>query len=54
MGRASQEYDRPNLPARTYDCSRAPDWLRKAVRGGERWRASMTLTLEKLDALSRD
>ena len=42
------------LVTETYDCSRAPDWLRKAVRGGERWRASMTLTLEKLDALSRD
>jgi hypothetical protein len=30
--------------------SRSP--ARKAVRGGERWRESMTLTLEKLDALS--
>jgi hypothetical protein len=42
------------LVTETYDCSRAPAWLRRAVRGGERWRASMTLTLEKLDALSRD
>lgn len=40
------------LVTETYDCSRAPAWLRKAVRGGERWRESMTLTLEKLDALS--
>jgi len=40
------------LVTETYDCSRAPEWLRKAVRGGERWRESMTLTLEKLDALS--
>jgi hypothetical protein len=41
------------LVTETYDCSRAPAWLRKAVRGGERWRESMTITLEKLDALSR-
>lgn len=41
------------LVTETYDCSRAPVWLRKAVRGGERWRESMTITLEKLDALSR-
>ena len=41
------------LVTETYDCSRAPQWLRKAVRGGERWRESMTITLEKLDALSR-
>jgi len=40
------------LVTETYACSRAPEWLRKAVRGGERWRESMTLTLEKLDALS--
>ena len=26
----------------TYDCTRAPEWLRKAVRGGDRWVASMT------------
>ena len=36
-----------------YDCTRAPEWLRKAVKGGSRWIASMTVTLEKLDALSR-
>ena len=32
-----------------YDCSAAPEWLRKAVRNGDRWVASMTTTLEKLD-----
>jgi hypothetical protein len=32
-----------------YDCSRAPGWLRNAVRNGDRWVASMTATLEKLD-----
>lgn len=41
------------LVTETYDCSRAPQWLRKAVKGGTRWTASMTTTLEKLDALSR-
>jgi hypothetical protein len=38
----------------TYDCSRAPQWLRKAVKDGVRWVPSMTATLEKLDALCRD
>jgi hypothetical protein len=38
----------------TFDCSRSPEWLRKAVRCGERWTGSMTRTLEKLDVLSRD
>jgi hypothetical protein len=32
-----------------YDCSRAPDWLRTAVKNGHRWLESMTTTLEKLD-----
>lgn len=41
------------LVTETYDCSRAPEWLRRAVRGGTRWVASMTTTLEKLDALGR-
>lgn len=40
------------LVTETYDCTRAPDWLRKAVKGGNRWIASMTATLEKLDSLS--
>jgi uncharacterized protein YndB with AHSA1/START domain len=33
----------------TYDCSRSPEWLRKAVKGGHRWEAAMTSTLEKLE-----
>ncbi len=41
------------LVTETYDCTRAPEWLRKAVKGGARWIASMTGTLEKLDTLSR-
>jgi hypothetical protein len=40
------------LVTETYDCSRAPEWLRRAVKGGARWIASMTATLEKLDLLS--
>jgi len=40
------------LVTETYDCSRAPEWLRKAVKGGARWTGSMTATLEKLDALT--
>jgi hypothetical protein len=33
----------------TFDCCRAPEWLRKAVDNGNRWVQSMTTTLEKLD-----
>jgi hypothetical protein len=32
----------------TFDCSSAPEWLQKAVRGGEQWRGSMVKTLENL------
>lgn len=42
------------LVIETYDCSRAPEWLRNAVKGGTRWIDSMTTTLEKLDALTRE
>ena len=41
------------LVTETYDCSRSPEWLRKAVRDGNRWIDSMTASLEKLEALSR-
>jgi hypothetical protein len=41
------------LVTETYDCSRSPEWLRRAVKGGNRWIDSMTVTLEKLDVLSR-
>lgn len=40
------------LVRETYDCSRAPAWLRKAVKDGARWIGPMTSTLEKLDALA--
>jgi hypothetical protein len=45
---------RSTLVTETYDCSQAPEWLRNAVKGGTRWIASMTETLEKLEALARD
>ena len=41
------------LVTEIYDCSQAPDWLRRAVKGGTRWIDSMTVTLERLDELSR-
>lgn len=36
------------LVTESYDCSSAPDWLQKAVKGGARWRASMEATLENI------
>jgi uncharacterized protein YndB with AHSA1/START domain len=41
------------LVTESFDCTRSPAWLRQAVRGGDRWVASMTATLEKLAALAR-
>jgi Polyketide cyclase / dehydrase and lipid transport len=35
----------------TYDCTQAPDWLKRSVRDGDHWVRSMTLTLENLDRL---
>jgi hypothetical protein len=32
-----------------FDCTRSPDWLKKAVKGGTRWTESMTATLARLD-----
>lgn len=34
-----------------FDCSRSPDWLQKAVNGGERWRPEIEASLENLDTL---
>jgi uncharacterized protein YndB with AHSA1/START domain len=36
----------------TYDCTESPEWLKTAVRGGQRWEASMAVTLERLEALT--
>ena len=43
---------RMTVVTESFDCSRSPEWLRKAVKGGERWLESMSVTLEKLDALA--
>jgi uncharacterized protein YndB with AHSA1/START domain len=37
------------LVTETYDCTRSPDRLRKAVKGGHLWVAPMRVTLEKLE-----
>ena len=34
-----------------FDCSRSPDWLQKAVKGGERWRPEIETSLEKLERM---
>lgn len=43
---------RSTMVAETFDCSRSPAWLQKAVKGGERWREAMDATLEKLEELA--
>jgi uncharacterized protein YndB with AHSA1/START domain len=34
-----------------FDCSRSPDWLQKAVKGGQRWRPDIEASLENLERL---
>jgi uncharacterized protein YndB with AHSA1/START domain len=34
-----------------FDCSRSPDWLQKAVKGGEQWRPGIEASLENLEKL---
>ena len=34
-----------------FDCSRSPDWLQNAVKGGERWRPEIEASLENLERL---
>jgi uncharacterized protein YndB with AHSA1/START domain len=34
-----------------FDCSRSPDWLKEAVKGGERWRSAMEASLDNLERL---
>jgi hypothetical protein len=46
----------PLDPGRTrvtefFDCSRSPDWLQKAVNGGERWRPEIEASLANLERL---
>jgi hypothetical protein len=38
----------------TFDCTRAPEWLRKVLDNGNRWVGTMTTTLERLDTLSTE
>jgi hypothetical protein len=34
-----------------FDCSRSPDWLQEAVKGGERWQPEIEASLENLERL---
>jgi uncharacterized protein YndB with AHSA1/START domain len=38
------------LVTETFDCTKSPAWLRKAVRGGRRWARTMAVSLERLEA----
>lgn len=40
------------LVTETYDCTESPEWLKNAVRGGQRWIESMTVTLERLESVT--
>jgi hypothetical protein len=37
-----------------FDCSRSPEWLQKAVDGGERWRPEIEASLDNLERLVAD
>lgn len=37
-----------------FDCSRSPEWLRKATREGETWRPAIAASLENLERLVGD
>lgn len=49
--RLEPDGDGSTVVTEIYDCSRAPEELRRNVRNGELWRESMMATLERLDAL---
>jgi uncharacterized protein YndB with AHSA1/START domain len=34
-----------------FDCSRSPEWLQTALKGGERWRPEIESSLDKLEKL---
>jgi hypothetical protein len=40
--------DRVTEVTETFDCAASPDWLKTAVKGGERWVEAMTATLDNL------
>ena len=48
----AQGTDGSTVVTEIYDCSRAPEWLRQATQGGERWVPAMTETLAKLETLA--
>jgi uncharacterized protein YndB with AHSA1/START domain len=37
-----------------FDCSRSPEWLHKATKGGRTWIPAMTATLENLERLAKE
>lgn len=37
-----------------FDCSRSPQWLREAVKEGERWRPEIEASLENLEKLTAE
>ena len=45
--------ERTTVVTETYDCTSAPDWLRRAVRNGERWVETMTASLTNLRELAQ-
>lgn len=40
------------LVTETYDCTNAPAWLQKAVKGGTRWQAAMEASLENIHRMA--
>jgi hypothetical protein len=43
--------DRRTRVTEFFDCSRSPEWLQEAVRGGERWRLEIEASLENLEKM---
>lgn len=39
------------LVTEAYDCTAAPEWLQRAVKGGARWRAAMEASLDNIGRL---
>jgi hypothetical protein len=49
----SADHPGASLVTETFDCSRSPEDLRKAVKEGEGWRDAMTASLAKLELLAK-
>jgi uncharacterized protein YndB with AHSA1/START domain len=56
MSDAAREEVKANVGFRTetYDCSRAPAWMRAATSGGELWSPAMTESLGKLEQMATE